>query len=124
MIDYVNYTTGHNDDILVLQLVGRLDDKTAVSLFDCVDGHIGRGHTKLVMDCTELEHIVSAGLATLVRIHFRLKEKGGQVQLVGAQGVVADALRLVHFEKIFHMHDSVEGAVESIESQVAPENAG
>tara|TARA_R110002049_G_scaffold46487_1_gene135163 strand:+ start:118629 stop:118976 length:348 start_codon:yes stop_codon:yes gene_type:complete len=114
MIDYTTYNTGENDEILVLELTGRLDEKTATFLFDCVDGHIKHGRTKLILDCSDLEHIVSAGLGTLVRIHFRLKEQGGQVHLVGVQGVVADILRLVHFEKLFHMHDSVDEAVESI----------
>ena len=114
MIDYITYTTGENDDVFVLELTGRLHEKTATFLFDCVDGHIQRGHKKLILDCGDLEHIVSAGLGTLVRIHFRLKEKGGQVQLVRVHGVVADILRIVHFEKLFHMHDSVEEAVASM----------
>ena len=114
MIDYITYTAGENDDVFVLELTGRLDEKTSAFLFDCLDGHIHHGHKKLVLDCSNLEHIVSAGLGTLVRIHFRLKEKGGQVQLVGVQGVVADILRLVHFEKLFHMYDTVEEAVASM----------
>lgn len=114
MIDYTTYTAGENDEVLVLELTGRLDEKTSTFLFDCIDGQIKHGHTKLVLDCSDLEHIVSAGLGTLVRIHFRLKEKGGQVQLVGVRGVVADILRIVHFEKLFHMHDTVEEAVESM----------
>ena len=115
MIDYTTYTTGENEDVLVLELTGRLDEKASEFLFDCLDGHIKHGRSKLILDCTELEHIVSAGLGTLVRIHFRLKDKGGHVQLVGVKGVVADILKLVHFEKLFHMHDSVEEAVASFD---------
>ena len=115
MIDYTTYMAGKDDDILVLELTGRLDEKTSEFLFDCLDGHIEHGRTKLVLDCSDLEHIVSAGLGTLVRVHFRLKDKGGQVQLVGVQGVVADILRLVHFEKLFHIHATVEEAVASLE---------
>jgi len=116
MIDYTSYLTGNQNDVLVLELTGRLNEQTSAFLFDCLDGHIQHGRNKLILDCTELEHIVSAGLGTLVRVHFRVKDQGGQVRLVGVQGVVAEIVRLVHFEKIFHLHDTVEEALACIES--------
>ncbi len=63
MIDYVTYLTGRDDDVLVLELAGRLDEHTADFLIDCLTGHIQNGASKIVLDCHELSHVTSVGLA-------------------------------------------------------------
>jgi anti-sigma B factor antagonist len=111
MIDFTTYTAGNDDSVLVLELTGKLDDNASRFLFDCLVGHIEHGHSKLVLDCNDLDHIASVGLGTLARIHSRVKQRGGRALLVGVKGVVADVIRLVHFEKLFDMYGTVDEAV-------------
>ncbi len=115
MIDYETYTTGVDDGILVLELTGRLDDHTAEFLIDCLARHISGGVSKIVLDCRELEHVTSVGLGALVRVHSRLKSCGGEVKLAHIEGVIAEILRIVHFDRLFNMYPTVESACEALD---------
>ena len=79
--------------------IGRLDDRTAANLDLCLEGHINRGTTNVVLDCGDLEHISSLGLGTLVRLQSRMKNKGGRFGLANVDDRIADILHIVHFEK-------------------------
>lgn len=114
MIDYVTYKAGPGDQILVLELAGRLDDHSAEFLISCLAGHIRDGTTKIVLDCRHLEHVSSVGLGALVRVHSRLKKDGGEVKLARVEGVIADILRIVHFDRLFHIYPTVEDACQAM----------
>ncbi|MCG8650925.1 MAG: STAS domain-containing protein [Pirellulales bacterium] len=115
MIDFQTYQAGTQDEILILELTGRLDDNSAEFLVDCLSGHIKNGANKIVLDCAELQHVSSTGLAALVRIHSRLKSIGGEVKLAAVAGVVTDILRIVHFDRLFHIYPSVEEACQALQ---------
>jgi anti-sigma B factor antagonist len=114
MIDYVTYQTGSDNDVLVLELDGRLDEHTADFLIDCLSGHIQNGTSKIVLDCQQLSHVTSVGLGALVRVHSRLKKDGGEVKLARVEGVISDILRIVHFDRLFNIYPSVEEACEAM----------
>ncbi len=115
MIDYETYKSGLNEDILVLELTGRLDDHTAEFLVDCLAGQINEGCTKIVIDCHHLEYISSTGMGALVRINSRLKPDGGEVSLSRVKGMIADVLRIVHLDRLFHIYPTVEEACEALD---------
>ena len=77
MVPNNTYTTGANDDILVMELTGRIDEHTAELLFNRLESMIKEGRIKLILDCGQLQHISSVGLGTFVRIHSRVSAKGG-----------------------------------------------
>lgn len=116
MIDYETYQAGANEDILVLELTGRLDSNTSDFLVDCLTGQIHGGVKKIVLDCADLEHVTSIGLGALVRIHSRLKGEGGEVKLVSVPSLISDILRIVHFDRLFNIYPTVEAACEALEA--------
>ena len=113
----INYTTYHHDehsDVLVIEASGKLDMTSADFLLDCIQGFIDRGETKFVIDCEELRLITSVGLGTLIRAKSRLKEKGGMLTIAGASGLVAEALHIVHFDRLFNLFPNVNEAAASL----------
>ncbi len=115
MIDYETYTTGDDDDILVMELAGRLDEHTSDFLVDCLSRHLAKGLTKIILDCSNLEQVSSFGLSALVRVHTRLKRSGGEVKLAEVSGTIADVLRIVHFDRLFNIYPTVEAAQQALE---------
>ena len=97
-----------------MQSGGRIDSNCSEFLLDCIQGYIDRGETKLVIDCSDLEHISSMGLAVLVRAKSRLKKHGGVLAIAGAKGAAADVLNLVHFDRLFGLFGTVEEAAKSV----------
>lgn len=110
MIDYTHYHHPEQSSVLVVQVAGRLDSTTADFLLDCLQGFIERGESRIVVDCMGLQSITSIGLATLVRANSRLKSSGGEMNIANASGVVAETLKIVHFDRLFHMFPSVDDA--------------
>lgn len=104
------------DDVLVLEVMGRIDSEASHFLLDCIQGYIDGGEKKFVLDCSELAYLSSMGLATLVRANSRLKSRGGKIALAGVKGIVADALRLVGFHRLFHMYPTVDEAARAVGS--------
>jgi len=119
MIEFSGYKyegASGSDDVLVLEVMGRIDSDASNFLLDCIQGYIDNGENKFVLDCSDLAYISSMGLATLVRANSRLKSRGGRIALAGVKGVAADALRLVGFHRLFNIYPSVDEAAQAVES--------
>ena len=116
MIDYQTYNMGDAKDILVIAVSGRLDNDTSDFFFDCVQGHIEEGNSKLVIDFRNVQFISSVGLSTLVRTHTRMKKIGGDVKLAHMEGVLAELISTVGLNRVFQLYPSVREACRAFDS--------
>ena len=117
MIEFSGYKHNQWNDVFVLEVIGHIDTDASNFLLDCIQGYIDSGEQKFVLDCSELAYISSMGLATLVRANSRLKPMGGKIALAGVKGVAADALRLVHFDRLFNMFPTVDAAADALQAK-------
>ena len=117
MIDFKSYKLDSAPEIMVLELTGNLNAENSEYLMDCVQGHIEDGISRIILDCKELNFISSMGLGTLIRAMTRLKKMGGAVALAGAQGAVADVIRLVHLNRLLNIYGDVGEAAEAINQE-------
>ena len=111
MADFYYEKQGKNGDIVSVVLSGKLDALHCDYLLECVEHQIEEGCEKLIMDCTDLEYISSMGLGSLLRVHARMKKRGGDVKLAAVQGAVAKVIRLVQMDRILQLYPTVEEAV-------------
>jgi anti-anti-sigma factor len=102
-------------DIRVVTMTGKLDNESSEYFFTFIEEQVAGGHKKLVLDCENLEYISSMGLGSLMRTHSRMKKHMGDVKIAAMQDFVAEAFRIVGFEKILNLHDSVEDAQSAFE---------
>ena len=116
MIGYETYTIGERDQILVMEVEGRLDTEASQYLLDCVQAQIDRGMHDIILDCSNLEYISSMGLGTLVRANSRLRALSGSVALVQVPGLVADVIGIARLDKLLHIFSTVEEAADSFKS--------
>jgi anti-anti-sigma factor len=78
------------ESVLVLALKGRIGGASSRSLHDALDEIIGQGHTRVVVDLTEVDYVSSAGLLVLDGAGGRLTAAGGRLVLCG----MGDAVRI------------------------------
>jgi anti-sigma B factor antagonist len=76
----VEITTAKNDTALNVGIIGRLDTTTAPQL-ECELNDKLEDITELVLDCSELEYISSAGLRVFLGLHKLMMEKGSLLVL-------------------------------------------
>ena len=65
----------------VLQFDGRLDTKTSPDAQTALDGLIGEGVQKILVDFEELDYVSSAGLRVLLSTAKQLSRSGGELRL-------------------------------------------
>ena len=100
-------------DILGIVLDGSLNTTTTEQFNQAIQNHLDQGRSKIIIDCRRVEYISSIGLGSLVALQARLRKKGGEVKLAGIYGLAADAIRLVHLDKLLNIYGDMEFARES-----------
>ena len=78
---------------------GRLDAAQAATAQAFLDGVNG----SVVLDCTALEYLSSAGLGVLLKTQKRLKAAAGALRLTGVNRHVHDIFRYAGFDQIFEI---------------------
>lgn len=88
--------------IAAISLKGRLDAFEAPALRKTCDEYIANGFDHFVFDLTDVAMIDSAGLAVLVSVLKRARQKNGDVRLVWPREEAASRiLRLTKFDQVF-----------------------
>jgi len=97
-------------DLLVVRADGGLNRDTANQLIEDVAKHVEAGARSIIVDCSHLEVISSAGIGTLLRLHGAMKARGAEVRLAGLHGFVAQALQLMRLDGVFELFPDVNSA--------------
>lgn len=83
----------------VIELTGELDAKTTPSLKTKLDAILAQGVESLLVDCTRLTYVASAGCGALNAALKTLKDKGGKMALSSLSAGVRDTMDLMFFTK-------------------------
>ena len=85
-------------DSAVLKIVGRLDTTTAPELEATVDGCVA-GIKELVLDCSALEYVSSAGLRVILKAQKMMNTKGS-MKLTGVNETIMEVFDITGFADI------------------------
>jgi len=97
-------------DLLIVSADGGLNRDTAHQLVDEVGRHVAAGARSIIVDCSRLTVISSAGIGTLLKLHGAMKARGAEVRLAGLHGFVAQALQLMRLDGVFELFPDVNAA--------------
>jgi len=68
---------------------------------------------KLVISFSNVDHLSSAALGTLITIHNRMKAKKGQLRLANIDPQIYEVFVITKLNKLFDIHDTSEQAFAS-----------
>ncbi len=71
------------------------------------------GRKNLVFDLSELTHIDSTGIGRFIDTYGKLRQLGGSMRLVGADGGVRDVFRVTRLDRVFSFYPTVAEAVDA-----------
>ncbi|MCL4209936.1 MAG: STAS domain-containing protein [Phycisphaeraceae bacterium] len=97
-------------DLVLVHADASLNNEDALTLVDDVEERIDRGTRHVIVDCADLREINSYGLGMLIRLHHRLRKRGGDVKLTGVRGTVAAAIEMTRLDRVFPVFESVAAA--------------
>jgi len=101
-------------DVSLVAFAGHLDTNTAPEAQEALDRVVEGGGQKVVIDCTALDYISSAGLRVLLGIVKRLDGVGGSFHLFGLNESVREVLDISGFSMILKIFDTEAEAIEGI----------
>jgi anti-sigma B factor antagonist len=99
-----------DEQVIVIVADGGLNKGTAGQINDVVQRAIDCGMRGVIVDCARLDILSSAGLASLLMLHRRMKDHGGEVKIAGLQGMSVQVLRLAKLDGIFQLYPDVAQA--------------
>lgn len=90
-----------SNDISIIKIAGKLDSNTSGKLEEMILNLINGGEKKLLIDCTDLSYISSAGLRVLLLAAKKLKISGGKIVLSALNEHLIEIFAIAGFTKIF-----------------------
>jgi anti-sigma B factor antagonist/stage II sporulation protein AA (anti-sigma F factor antagonist) len=101
-------------DVVVLSVLGRVDHGTSEDFRTALVPHLGRcakGQDHLVLDCTGMDYISSAGLRVFMLAARQVKAQQGWLALAAVQPLVREVLEITKFTQVLRIEPTVRAAV-------------
>jgi anti-sigma B factor antagonist len=109
----MNVTTKEINDIIVIEVEGSIDSKTAPQ-FESSVVIFSKEKKKLILDMTKVEFMSSAGLRVLLMLYRNIKSQDGTVVLAGVSEEIKDVMSNTGFIGFFTMVNTVDEGVNAV----------
>ena len=90
-----------NGAVVTLKIIGRLDTSTAPALEAAIDDCIA-GVQELVLDCSALEYVSSAGLRVILKAQKQMNVQG-DMKLTGVNETVMEVFDITGFADVLNI---------------------
>ncbi|WP_170984822.1 STAS domain-containing protein [Roseomonas sp. AR75] len=97
--------------VLVIDLAGRLDSRTAGEVGDRMDAIGISDARQVVLNLAKLDFVSSAGLRVILRLARLLQTHGGDLQIGAAQPMVTEVLTTAGFDSLISIHPTEAAAI-------------
>jgi anti-sigma B factor antagonist len=103
--------------VTILALKGRLVlDDGDVLLRERVDALVSRGDVRIVIDCSALDYVDSAGIGVLIGKYLSVRRKGGSLKLLCLSMRTHHALEITNLLTVFETFEDEDTAIKSFAS--------
>ena len=99
---------------VVVSLNGRLDGTTAPDLEARVASIVERGDVRLVLECSQMGYVSSAGLRVLLVGARKCQQGGGKLAMAALQPECRSVMEMSGFLSIIECHETDEAAVAAV----------
>ena len=87
----------------VIVLIGEIDASSSIELDLAIAKSVGEGFTKVMVDCSALEYISSAGLGVFMSYIEEFKDKNLRMALFGMNEKVANTFKILGLNELLHI---------------------
>lgn len=87
----------------VIGLVGEIDASSSIELDLAIAKSVGEGFTRILVDCSALEYISSAGLGVFMSYIEEFKDKNIKMVLFGMNDKVANTFEILGLNELLHI---------------------
>jgi len=109
----MNIRTSEIGQVRVITVSGSIDALTAGDVEAVLVDQAANGHSRLVIDMSQVEFMSSAGLRMILTGLKACRQAGGDLRIAAAQPGVANILNIAGFTSVLKIYDQIELAVSS-----------
>jgi anti-sigma B factor antagonist len=95
----------------VVSVGGEVDVYSAPGLDDQLTGLIDAGHSRIVVDLSDVEFLDSTGLGVIVKALKRIREHEGSLDLVVSDERIFKVFRITGLDAVIPIHGTLDGAL-------------
>jgi len=88
------------DDTDVIVLIGEIDASSSIELDLAIAKSVGESYTKILVDCSALDYISSAGLGVFMSYIEELKDRNIKMVLFGMSDKVANTFTILGLDEL------------------------
>lgn len=104
-------------DVTVFHLQGYLDAHTAPRLEEALRQAVADGPAEIIVECSRLDYISSAGLGLLIETRRSSRARQGQLRVAGLSAAIAQIFDILGFSKVIPAYPSLAEALASLGPQ-------
>jgi anti-sigma B factor antagonist len=98
------------EEVSVVKVSGYLDTTTARELEAALNGLLGKGSYKIVLDLSGVTYISSAGWGIFIGEIKEIRNHGGDLKLAAMVGDVFEVFQLLEFQSILEAYPTTQDA--------------
>lgn len=98
------------DKIDIIAINGEIDASSSIELDLTIAKSVGEGFKKILVDCTSLEYISSAGLGVFMSYIEEFKDSGISMVLFGMKDKVENTFSILGLAELLHIRTDKQGA--------------
>lgn len=98
------------DKVDVIVISGEIDASSSIELDLTIAKSVGEGFKKILVDCTSLEYISSAGLGVFMSYIEEFKDSGATMVLFGMKEKVENTFSILGLAELLHISSNKQEA--------------
>lgn len=106
-------STTHQNNISIITLDGFVDAHTAPQFENAVQTELDAGNVRIVVDCSKLSYISSAGLGVFMSFIEEVRDLNGDIKISGLVPKVRHTFEILGFHDLFEMSEDLNSALAS-----------
>ena len=111
--DHIALEIREQDSFIIASLSGRLDIANAPSLENKLRELILSKHYRIILNCSHVTYLSSAGMRLLLAIERELNEKG-MLALCSLTDEVYEIIKMAGFESVLKIYNNEEDALKAL----------
>jgi len=97
----MNIQITESNNFAIVSVEGRIDITNAIEFEKKMIEIIEEGHSRIILDCSELQYISSSGLRVLLAVRKKISSLNGMFRLCTLQPLLIEIFNISGFSSIF-----------------------
>lgn len=114
----INITKESEHGIYIIKVEGDVDASSSIHLDKAISDAVEKGQKNIVIDCTELQYISSAGLGVFMSYIQDFEDSDSKFVLFGLSKKVANVFEILGLDQLLTIADTKDQAISQINDEV------